>query len=164
VQVGSTGVRISMRVSKLQMKLFKAVEQIEKLLVRLRGPLRQVINRMNGLRGGNMAEQFAGRHLGSNPIVNILTRADGTSLASTTGNRFMQGVTGEGALAGNIAQTVLTGALGGQTRITGALFSAGTDAAVDGAIKFGSQEAYDAAQNKPSEEERRDAQERGFNW
>ncbi|WP_053735817.1 WXG100 family type VII secretion target [Nocardia sp. NRRL S-836] len=164
VQVGSTGVRISMRVTKLQMELFKAVQQIEKLLVRLRGPLRQVIQRMNGLRGGNMAQQFAGRHLGSNPIVNVVTRADGTSLASTTANRFMQGVTGEGALAGNIAQTVLTGALGGQTRITGALFSAGIDSAVDGAIKFGSQEAYDAAQNKPSEEERRDAEKRGFSW
>ncbi|HEX7307897.1 hypothetical protein [Lentzea sp.] len=164
VQVGSTGVRISMRVSKLQMELFKAVQQIEKLLVRLRGPLRQVINRMNGLRGGNMAQQFAGRHLGSNPIVNIVTRADGTSLASTTANRFMQGVTGEGALAGNIAQTVLTGALGGQTRITGALFDAGVGTAVDGAITFGSREAYDAARNKPSEEERRDAQERGFSW
>jgi Ca2+-binding RTX toxin-like protein len=115
-----------------------------------------------------MAEQFAGRHLGSNPVVNILTRADGTSLASTTGNRFMQGVTGEGALAGNLAQTVLTGALGGSTRVGGAAFSAGVDAAVDGAIKFGSQEAYDAAQEKvqhtPSEEERRDAQERGFSW
>lgn len=164
VQVGSTGVRITMRVSKLQMELFKAVQQIEKLLVRLRGPLRQVIQRMNGLRGGNMAQQMAGRHLGSNPVVNILTRADGSSLASTTANRFMQGVTGEGALAGNIAQTVLTGMLGGQTRVGGAAFSAGVDAAVDGAIKFGSQEAYDAAQNKPSEEERRDAQERGFNW
>lgn len=164
VQVGSTGVRITMRVSKLQMELFKAVQQIEKLLVRLRGPLRQVIQRMNGLRGGNMVEQMAGRHLGSNPVVNILTRADGTSLASTTGNRFMQGVTGEGALAGNVAQTVLSGMLGGQTRVGGAAFSAGVDAAVDGAIKFGSQEAYDAAQNKPSEEERRDAQERGFNW
>ncbi|SDF47313.1 hypothetical protein SAMN05216553_101796 [Lentzea fradiae] len=164
VQVGSTGVRISMRVSKLQMKLFQAVKKIEEMLVRLRGPLRQVINRMNGLRGGNMAQQFAGRHLGSNPIVNIVTRADGTTLASTTANRFMQGVTGEGALAGNIAQTVLTGALGGQTRITGALFDAGASAAVDGAITFGSQEAYDAAQNTPSEEERRDAQERGFTW
>ncbi|MFD4672617.1 WXG100 family type VII secretion target [Lentzea sp. NPDC058450] len=164
VQVGSTGVRITMRVSKLQMELFKAVQQIEKLLVRLRGPLRQVIQRMNGLRGGNMAQQFAGRHLGSNPIVNVLTRADGSSLASTTANRFMQGVTGEGALASNVAQTVLTGALGGQTRITGALFDAGVSTAVDGAIKFGSQEAYDAAQNKPSEEERRDAQERGFDW
>ena len=164
VQVGSTGVRITMRVSKLQMELFKAVQQIEKLLVRLRGPLRQVIQRMNGLRGGNMAQQMAGRHLGSNPIVNILTRADGTSLASTTGNRFVQGVTGEGALAGNVAQTVLTGMLGGQTRVGGAAFSAGVDAAVDGAIKFGSQEAYDAAQNKSSEEERRDAQERGFSW
>jgi uncharacterized protein YukE len=164
VQVGSTGVRITMRVSKLQMELFKAVQQIEKLLVRLRGPLRQVIQRMNGLRGGNMAQQAAGRHLGSNPLVNILTRADDASLASTTGNRFMQGVTGEGALAGNVAQTVLTGMLGGQTRVGGAVFSAGADAAVDGAIKFGSQEAYDAAQNKPSEEERRDAQDRGFSW
>jgi uncharacterized protein YukE len=164
VQVGSTGMRITMRVSKLQMELFKAVQQIEKLLVRLRGPLRQVINRMNALRGGNMAQQFAGRQLGSNPLVNVLTRADGTSLASTTANRFMQGATGEGALAGNISQTVLTSMLGGQTRVGGAAFSAGVDTAIDGGVKFGSQAAYDAAQDKPSEEERREAQERGFDW
>lgn len=164
VQVGSTGVRITMRVSKLQMELFKAVQQIEKLLVRLRGPLRQVIQRMNGLRGGNMAQQFAGRQLGSNPIVNVLTRADGTSLASTTANRFMQGVTGEGALASNISQTVLTSMLGGQTRVGGAAVSAGVDAAIDGGVKFGSQAAHETAQNKPSEEERRETQERGFSW
>ncbi|XVV05972.1 WXG100 family type VII secretion target [Actinosynnema sp. CA-248983] len=164
VQVGSTGMRITMRVSKLQMELFKIVQQIEKLLVRLRGPLRQVIQRMNTLRGGNMAQQFAGRHLGANPLVNIVTRADGTTLASTTGNRFMQGVTGEGALAGNISQTVLSGMLGGQARVGGALFSAGVDTAVDGGIKFGTQAAHDAAQNKPSEEERRETQERGFTW
>ncbi|MBP2337420.1 uncharacterized protein YukE [Saccharothrix coeruleofusca] len=164
VQVGSTGVRITMRVSKLQMELFKIVKRLEDLLTRLRGPLRQVIQRMNGLRGGNMAQQFAGRHLGSNPLVNVVTRADDVSLASTTGNRFMQGVTGEGALAGNIAQTVLTGMLGGQTRVGGAAFNAGVDAAVDGAIKFGTQEAYDQARNAPSEEERRETQERGFNW
>ncbi|MFI9811305.1 WXG100 family type VII secretion target [Saccharothrix variisporea] len=164
VQVGSTGMRITMRVSKLQMELFKIVREIEKLLVRLRGPLRQVIQRMNTLRGGNMAQQFAGRHVGANPLVNIVTRADGTTLASTTGNRFMQGVTGEGALAGNISQTVLSGMLGGQTRVGGALFSAGVDTAIDGGIKFGTQAAADAAENKPSEEERRDTQERGFTW
>ncbi|WP_238413175.1 WXG100 family type VII secretion target [Saccharothrix deserti] len=164
VQVGSTGVRLTMRVTKLQMKLFQIMKKLEALLVRLRGPLRQVIQRMNGLRGGNMAEQALGRHLGSNPLVNILTRADGTSLASTTGNRFMQNITGEGALASNISQTVLSGMLGGETKLSTAAFSAGVDAAVDGAIKFGTQEAYDAAQNQPSEEERRETQERGFNW
>ncbi|XVS61931.1 WXG100 family type VII secretion target [Actinosynnema sp. CA-299493] len=164
VQVGSTGVRITMRVSKLQMELFKIVKRLEALLTRLRGPLRQVIQRMNGLRGGNAAQQFAGRNLGSNPLVNIVTRADDVSLASTTGNRFMQGVTGEGALAGNIAQTVLTGMLGGQTRVGGAVVSAGVDAAVDGAVKFGTQEAYDQARDAPSEEERRETQDRGFTW
>ncbi|HEX6343554.1 hypothetical protein [Umezawaea sp.] len=165
VQVGSTGMRITMRVSKLQMELFKLVQKLEKLLERVvRGPLRQVIQRMNTLRGGNMAQQFAGRQLGANPLVNIVTRADGTTLASTTANRFMQGVTGEGALAGNIAQTVLTGALGGQTRVGGAVFSAGVDTAVDGGIKFGAQAADHAARNAPSEEERRAAQDRGFDW
>ncbi|MCE6999088.1 hypothetical protein LZG04_30425 [Saccharothrix sp. S26] len=164
VQVGSTGMRITMRVSKLQMELFKIVKRLEALLVRLRGPLRQVIQRMNGLRGGNMAQQFAGRHLGANPLVNVVTRADDVTLASTTGNRFMQGITGEGALAGNISQTVLSGMLGGQTRVGGAAFSAGVDAAIDGGIKFGTDAAHDAAQGKPSEEERRDAQERGFAW
>ncbi|MEU5693286.1 hypothetical protein [Actinosynnema sp. NPDC020468] len=164
VQVGSTGVRITMRVSKLQVQLAKLVREIEQLLVRLRGPLRQVIQRMNGLRGGNMAQQFAGRHLGSNPLVNIVTRADGSTLASTTANRFMQGVTGEGALAGNISQTVLSGVLGGQTRVGGAVFSAGVDTAIDGGIKFGADAAYEAAQDAPSEEERRETQERGFSW
>ncbi|WP_257900944.1 WXG100 family type VII secretion target [Saccharothrix obliqua] len=164
VQVGSTGMRITMRVSKLQMELFKIVKRLEELLTRLRGPLRQVIQRMNGLRGGNMAQQYAGRRLGANPLVNIVTRADDTTLASTTANRFMQGVTGEGALAGNISQTVLTGMLGGQTRVGGAAFSAGVDAAVDGGIKFGADAAYDAARNPPSEQERREAQEKGFSW
>ena len=163
VQVGSTGVRLTMRVSKLQMELFRIVKRLEGLLTRLRGPLRGVIDRMNVLRNGNMAQQYAGRHLGSNPLVNILTRADG-NLASTTGNRFMNNVTGEGALAGNIAQTVLSGMLGGQAKLSGAAFSAGVDAAVDGAIKFGTQEAYDQAGNAPSDEERRETQERGFNW
>ncbi|WP_245849446.1 WXG100 family type VII secretion target [Lentzea kentuckyensis] len=162
VQVGSTGVRITMRVSKLQMELFKAVQQIEKLLVRLRGPLRQVIERMNGLRGGNMAQKWLARQAGS--TANLVTRADASTLASTASSRFLQGVTGEGALAGNIAQNVLTGMLGGSTTAGMAAFKAGTSAAIDGAIKFGSEEAYDAAQNKPSEEERRDAQDRGFNW
>jgi hypothetical protein len=164
VQVGSTGMRITMRVSKLQMELFKIVKRLEDLLTRLRGPLRQVIQRMNGLRGGNMLQQAAGRRLGSNPLVNVVTRADDVTLASTTGNRFMQGITGEGALAGNISQTVLTGMLGGQTRVGGAAISAGADAAVDGGIKFGADAAYDAARGKPSEEERRDAQDRGFSW
>jgi hypothetical protein len=151
-----------MRVSKLQMELFKIVKKLEALLVRLRGPLRQVIQRMNGLRGGNMAQQWAARQAGS--AANILTRADDVTLASTTGNRFMQGITGEGALAGNISQTVLTGMLGGSTTFGTAATKAGVDAAIDGGIKFGTDAAYDAAQNKPSEEERRDAQERGFNW
>ncbi|MFI9010942.1 WXG100 family type VII secretion target [Actinosynnema sp. NPDC053489] len=164
VQVGSTGVRITMRVSKLQMELFKIVKRLEALLVRLRGPLRQVIQRMNGLRGGNMAQQFAGRHLGSNPLVNVVTRADDVTLASNSGNRFMQGISGEGALASNISQTVLSGMLGGQTRVGGAAFSAGVDAAVDGGVKFGTDAAYDAAQGTPSERERRDAEERGFSW
>ena len=164
VQVGSTGVRITMRVSKLQVELFKIVKRLEDLLTRLRGPLRQVIQRMNTLRGGNMAQQFAGRQLGANPLANIVTRADDVSLASTTANRFMQGVTGEGALAGNIAQTVLTGVLGGQTRVGGAAFSAGVDAAVDGGVGFGTQAAYDTARDAPPEEERRETQERGFTW
>lgn len=164
VQVGSTGVRITMRVTKLQMELFKIMKRLEQLLTRLRGPLRQVIQRMNSLRGGNMLEQAVGRRAGSNPLVNILTRADDNSLASTTANRFMDGVTGEGALASNISQTVLTGLLGGETRVAAAATNAAVDAAVDGAIKFGTDAAYDAARNQPSEEERRETQERGFTW
>lgn len=167
VQVGSTGVRITMRVTKIQMQIAKLVKRLEELLQKVRevGKLRQVIDKMNELRNGGKVAQFVARKLDSNAMFSTLTRA-GDDFATTTGNRFMQGVTGSEALSGNLAQRFLTSTLGGQTRFTGALFDAGMNTAKDAAIEQGAEYVYgkgeDQVTGKMSEEERKSAQEKGF--
>ncbi|MEV6226386.1 hypothetical protein AB0L88_00665 [Saccharopolyspora shandongensis] len=167
VQVGSTGVRITMRVTKIQMQIAKLVKRLEEMLQKVRevGKLRKVIDKMNELRNGGKVSQFVARRLDSNPMFNTLTRA-GDDFASTTGNRFMQGVTGSEALSGNLAQRFLTNTLGGQTRFTGALFDAGMTNAKDAAIEQGAEYVYgkgeDQATGQMNEQERKAAQEKGF--
>jgi hypothetical protein len=167
VQVGSTGVRITMRVTKIQMQIAKLVKRLEELLKKVRevGKLRKVIDKMNELRNGGTVSQFVARRLDANQLFSTLTKADG-SFATTTGNRFMQNITGSDALAGNLAQRFLSNTLGGQTRFTGALFEAGMNTAQDAAIEQGAEYVYgkgeDAATGQMSESERDAAQEKGF--
>ncbi|GAA0515394.1 hypothetical protein [Saccharopolyspora thermophila] len=94
VQVGATGMRISMRVTQVQRKLFQIFQKIERLLQKLRetGKLRKVIDKMNDLRNGNMFERAIARKIDSNPVAKFLTKADGTDLSST-GGKFLQDVT-----------------------------------------------------------------------
>ncbi|WP_190822879.1 WXG100 family type VII secretion target [Saccharopolyspora pogona] len=167
-QVAGQGARIGGRIAQIQGKLYQLFQKLEKLLQKLRevGKLRKVIDKMNDLRNGGKVSQFVARKLDSNALINTLTRADGSTLATTTGNRFMQGVTGSEALAGNLSQRFLTSTLGGSTRLTGAIFKEGVSTATDAAIEQGAEFAYgageDQATGKMSEQERKSAQEKGF--
>ncbi|MCP2332696.1 WXG100 family type VII secretion target [Actinoalloteichus caeruleus] len=164
IQVGSTGIRLTMRVTRLQQRIGQLVRRLEALLTRLRGPFRDLVNQAGSLRSGNAAQRFAMRRVDGNPLVNIFTRADGSTLASTTGNRFSAGVEGTQALATNISEAVLRNALGGQSRTSGAAMAAAGDQLTSAAIEQGAELAHDAATPEPSAEERRAAQERGFQW
>ncbi|SFS31371.1 WXG100 family type VII secretion target [Saccharopolyspora flava] len=89
-QVAITGTRLGTKVADLLHKLKPLVTQLEKLLVALRkGPLRKVVEKMNDLRDGNIAERWVSRQIDANPLAKTLTRGDHTGdMASTTGNRF----------------------------------------------------------------------------
>jgi uncharacterized protein YukE len=170
-EVGVTGGRISARIAQLQGELARLVTQMERLLQRLRGPLRQVVERMSQLRGGNAAQRFLGRQIdGRSPLGAILTRADPATLASRTGNRFLGEAErlGETGLAANVSQLVLGRMLGGSTRLGGAAWHAATDTVTDAAIQFGAEAAYgeteDQVTGTPSKQQRQAAEERGFRW
>lgn len=80
-QVAITGTRLGTKVAELLHKLKPLVTKLEELLVQLRrGPLRQVVEKMNDLRGGNMAERWVSRQIDANPLVKTLTRGDHGSL------------------------------------------------------------------------------------
>ncbi|GAA2345399.1 hypothetical protein GCM10009854_22800 [Saccharopolyspora halophila] len=166
-QVGVQGGRIATRIAQLQRKLYQVFSKVEELLQKLReaGRLRKVIDKMNELRDGNMAQQFVARRLDSNALFGTVTKADGDSLATTAVSRFSD-ETGAGALAGNLAQRFATSALGGQVRISGALFDAGVSTATDEAIKQGAGAVYgegsDQVTGEMNEQERARAQEKGF--
>ncbi|MGW5647151.1 WXG100 family type VII secretion target [Saccharopolyspora sp. NPDC003752] len=167
-QVAGQGARVGGRIAQIQGKLYKLFQKLEELLQKVRevGKLRKVIDKMNELRNGGKVSQFVARKLDSNPLFNTLTRADGSTFATTTGNRFMQGVTGSEALAGNLSQRFLTSTLGGSTRLTGAIFKEGAATATDAAIEQGAEYAYgkgeDQVTGQMNEQERKSAQEKGF--
>ncbi|MDI2027577.1 type VII secretion target [Saccharopolyspora sp. TS4A08] len=224
-QVAITGTRLGTKVAELLHKLKPLVTQLEKLLVTLRrGPLRQVVEKMNDLRGGNVAERWVSRQIDSNPLLKTVTRGDTKSVAraeeavgkaedavnrgepgaqqkllaaqqkleraqaedmtSTTGNRFarqearepdapdvrtswqgnlVESATGEQALATNAVQAGLgTLGLGGQTRVTDAMFNEGSQAATEFGVEQGVKMAYDKAEDPSSSEERQTAEHRGF--
>lgn len=109
------GGRIATRIAQLQRKLHQVFSEVEELLQKLReaGRLRKIIDKMNELRDGNMAQQFVARRLDLNALFGTVTKADdGDSLATTAISRFSD-ETGAGALAGNLAQRFATSALGG---------------------------------------------------
>nr|WP_246458323.1 WXG100 family type VII secretion target [Saccharopolyspora gloriosae] len=237
-QVAITGTRLGTKVAELLHKLKPLVTKLEELLKQLRsGPLRKVVEKMNGLREGNMAQKWVARQIDANPIAKIATRGDTStdraadavrraeravsegrdgaqdqlvraqrdlqraqdspSMDTTTGNRFMRenrtdsdgtviaqtdrhgdvrtnwrgdlrpvtdSITGEQALAGNLAQAGL-GAVGlsGEHRWQDAVIHQGTEAVVHEGVEQGVKYGYDQAQDPSSSEDRQAATERGFN-
>ncbi|TDD84955.1 WXG100 family type VII secretion target [Saccharopolyspora karakumensis] len=80
-QVAITGTRLGTKVAELLHKLKPLVTKLEELLVQLRrGPLRQVVEKMNDLRGGNVAQRWVSRQIDANPLAKTLTRGDHASL------------------------------------------------------------------------------------
>ncbi|RKT86617.1 hypothetical protein SAMN05421805_106270 [Saccharopolyspora antimicrobica] len=205
VQVGATGVRITTRVMQVQRKLYQMFQKIERLLQQLReaGKLRQVIEKMNKLRDGNMIQQAVARKIDANPVAKFLTKADGDTL-STTGGKFLQDVTKQHAdtiqdfdrriaeaatdrakqelkdqrdqfvqdikgvqgLASTAGSHVLSGVLGGKATFGQAAMTAGTEVVSDAAVEQGANAVYDTGkgwfQGDLSDEQRSQAQERGF--
>jgi hypothetical protein len=162
-QVGIQGGRISMRIAQLQGKLFQLFQKLEQLLVRLRGPLKQVLDRVGEVKGGKMLTNHLGR---KNPVFGIAKQFDDTTLASTTTNVFNKGVQGTEALATNVSQKVISGVLGGQTTVGRAAKTAGMETGKDHAIEMGANSIYDkgkgAIQGDLSAEQRRMAEQQGF--
>ncbi|WP_246155132.1 WXG100 family type VII secretion target [Saccharopolyspora hirsuta] len=162
-QVGVQGGRISARIAQVQGKLFQLFQKLEQLLVRLRGPLKSVLDRVNNIPGGQMLTNRLGRQ---NPVFGVAKQFDADTLASTTSNVFMKGATGESALAANVSQRVIGSVLGGQTSVGRAAMSAGMEVGTDAAIEQGANHVYDTGkgwfQGDLSEEDRRAAQEKGF--
>ncbi|WP_044573782.1 WXG100 family type VII secretion target [Saccharopolyspora spinosa] len=76
-QVAIIGTRLGTKVANLVHKLKPLVTKLEDLLQMLRkGPLRKVVEKMNGLRGGNKVEQWVARKIDANPLAKTLTRGD----------------------------------------------------------------------------------------
>ncbi|MEY8043290.1 hypothetical protein [Saccharopolyspora cebuensis] len=163
VQVGSTGMRITSRLAKLQGQLAKLLRRLEDLLKSIRGPLNALLDRAGSVPGGRMLVNQLGKR---NPAFRVVNQFDSNTLASTTSNVFMRGTTGEGALAANIGEQVLKGAIGGETSLGRAAVTAATDTATGAAIEHGASTIYDngrgAIQGDLSAEERQSAQEKGF--
>lgn len=165
---GVTGVRITTRITKLQKQLFNLLKRLEKLLQQLRNTkwIKKAVdgrNDMNGSWLGGKAVEQLDKRLG--PAGRLLLKADGNGV-STTANRFMDGVKGEGALAANLAQEgmKLVG-LSGQkplaaafTSVSGSLFDMGVDHVTE--------KSYETATEgiPQSAEQRRDMQNRGFEY
>lgn len=93
VEVGATGLRITMRITQLQRKLFQLFQKVEHLLQKLReaGKLRKVIEKMNKYRDGNFVQKAVARKLDSHASFKFLTKADENTLASK-GGKFLQDV------------------------------------------------------------------------
>ncbi|MGW5647972.1 WXG100 family type VII secretion target [Saccharopolyspora sp. NPDC003752] len=237
-QVAITGTRLGTKVANLVHKLKPLVTKLEDLLQMLRkGPLRKVVEKMDGLRNGNKLEQWAARKIDANPLAKTLTRGDtgdlrdaqkalkqaeeavqrgepgaqtalnrarqavdeareNASMASTTGNRFshqavrsedgtvvaqtdrhgnlkttlsgdlkpeLESATGERALAANVVQAGLgTLGLGGEARWQDAVIHQGSQAVFQEGVEQGVKYGYDKAVDPSSDEDRKAAEERGF--
>ncbi|HKS48151.1 MAG TPA: WXG100 family type VII secretion target [Amycolatopsis sp.] len=167
-EVAVTGGRLGLKVKQLLGKLKPLIEELEKFLVKLRqGPLKQAVERMEGLRDGNMAQKWLGRKIDGNPLAKILTKADPETMASKTGNRFAKrfGVDGEGApaLTTNLTEAGLrlagmSGTSHVPTAATKGIMENAPGLAMEQGIKYG----YNEAQDPSSEEERRETEQRGF--
>ncbi|WAL66726.1 WXG100 family type VII secretion target [Amycolatopsis cynarae] len=185
-EVGITGTRLGMKVKGLLGKLKPLIDKLEELLRQLRtGRLKQVVERMEGLRDGNMAQKMLARKIDSNPLAKILTKADPVTGASKTGNRFADGAAkrlaeqmrGQGldpgdlangadgsfALTTNLSEAALrmagmSGTTHKPTAITHGIMENAPGLAVEQGVKYG----YNKSQDPESDEERRATEERGF--
>ncbi|MEU0882043.1 hypothetical protein ABZ345_25800 [Lentzea sp. NPDC005914] len=178
--MGATGGRIAMKIKKLQGELFKLVKRLEELLQKIRKRLPEgLLKKFGDLRGGKIFDSNVANKLTSplqkavgrqidgviGPGGKIISRA-GADGVSTTANRFMKDATGESALAANLAQEGLKlVGLSGQrpttaafSSLTGSLFDMGVDHVID--------KSYETATEgvPQSEQERKDAQRRGFDY
>lgn len=192
-ETAATGGRLAMKVKQLLGKLKPLVTKLEKLLQKLRqGPLKKVVEKMNGLRGGNWMEKKLAAHLDRNPLVKVLTKADEKGL-SQTGNKFADrfaspeklnrirqealdaGKTAEEAdglvaraeseraLATNLTEAGLrAGGMTGTSSVGRASYLAAKDDLPGFAVEQGVKYGYNEAQDPQSDEERREAEERGF--
>lgn len=179
----ATGGRLSRAITQLQRTLGKLFVELEKILKRLRsGPLRQVVNRMDGLRNGNRGQQFLARAIDRKlGMPSILERANPRTLASVTGNRFVLNgsrlvpgnrrgpfVPGRHALATNVTQNVASRIFGGSTLWGGAAYNSLVRTGTDAVVKFGADAAYNTGSDKvtgaQNEKQRKQSQDRGFMW
>ncbi|MBC6446870.1 WXG100 family type VII secretion target [Actinokineospora xionganensis] len=164
-QVAITGTRLGTKVANLLHKLKPIFTKLEDLLKALRtGRLRTVVSKMENLRDGNMAQKYIARKIDSNPAFKILTKGDAaTGVSKSSANVFGKNVTGEQALAQNVADAGLRMAgLSGTT--TGSI--AATNAAMENVpgavIEYGVEKGYNKAMDPSTEEERRADTDRGF--
>lgn len=166
-ETAATGGRLATKVQELVGKLKPLVEKLEELLQKLRqGPLKKVVEKMNGMRNGNFIEKKLAKHLDRNPLVKILTKTDEHGIASATGNsfagRFGLG-DGAGALTANLAETGLRAAgMSGTSAVGRATYLTAKEDLPGFAVEQGARYGYNKAQDPESEETRHDTEERGF--
>ncbi|MGA6165875.1 WXG100 family type VII secretion target [Amycolatopsis magusensis] len=166
-QVAGTGARLGMKVKMLLGKLKPLIDKLEDILQTLRkGPLNDLVRRTEGLRDGNWFQKRLADQIDKNPLAKIVTKADPLTGASKTGNKFAgrYGLgDGSDALTANLAEAGLRAAgMTGTTAVGKAAFR-GTLENVPGlAMEQGIKYGYDQAADPSSEEERREATDRGF--
>ncbi|MEC3975680.1 WXG100 family type VII secretion target [Amycolatopsis sp. H20-H5] len=167
-QVGLTGSRLALKVKELLGKLKPLIEKLEDILKMLRnGPLKKVVEKAEGLRNGNFLEKRLADQIDKHPLGKLLTKANPLTGASKTGNKFAGrfGVGGEGsdALTTNLTEAGLRAAgLSGTTSIGKAAFRGSAGNIVEQGIEQGVKYGYNESQDPSSEEERREATDRGF--
>ncbi len=169
-QVGGTMARLGMKVKQLLGKLKPLIDKLEDLLQALRkGPLKKLVEKAEGLRDGNMAEKWVMRKIDANPLAKIVTKADPTTMASKTGNRFAErfGVDGPGSdsLTTNLTEAGLRMAgMSGTTHVPTAITNGIMENAPGLAMEQGIKHGYNESQDPSSDEERADAMNRGFEY
>ncbi|CCH31859.1 WXG100 family type VII secretion target [Actinosynnema sp. NPDC047251] len=180
-QVSIAGGRLGLKASQLLRKLMPLIKRLEDMLQKLRkGPLKNLVERAEGLRDGNMAQQWLARRIDANPLAKIVTKAnaegrvvdgveEAATMASKTGNRFAAryGVDGEGAnaLTTNLAEAGLrTAGLSGTTHVPTAVTNGIMENAPGLAVEQGVKYGYNKGQDPSSDEERQDTVNRGFEY
>jgi len=95
VQVGATGVRVATRVTKLQAELFRAFQQIERLLqsIRKSGKLGKVIDGMDNLRNGGFMKRSLAAKVDRHTPLKFLTKANSEDMTSQGFTRFVKDAT-----------------------------------------------------------------------
>ncbi|RZQ62040.1 WXG100 family type VII secretion target [Amycolatopsis suaedae] len=165
--VSGTAARLAMKVKLLLGKLKPLIDQLEDVLRMVRtGPLKQVVQRTEAMRDGNWFQKKLVMQLDNNPIAKIVTKADPVTGASKTGNKFAgrMGINeGSEALSANLAEAGLRAAgMSGTTDVGRAAFRGTMENAPGLAMEQGIKYGYDKAADPSSEEERRQATDKGF--